>query len=372
MRHLSLMLVLMLVALATGGCAHQPATSVLVNHQVLATALSGETLGLSWQPDSLPEYPLFELSPAMKDFATAAVAGERTPFTRARALHNALLKPVARGGAGLRYDAETTGTPLEAFTSGRVNCVSFTLLYVNMARHVGLKAVVNEVDLPPNWDMRNDNTYLLLRHINTKVLLGRRDVLVVDLEMARYNPSWPQRIISDQLAAAQFYNNRAMEAVTRQDITEGFLHLRKALLLEEEQSYIWNNFGTLLRRANLLAQAEAAYLQGLALDHNDMTIINNLMVFYDYTGQPELAASYGRMAENYHRTNPFYRYSLAMASMENGDLVVARSRILEAINMRKDEPLFYELAAAIYLALDQQEEADRMQAKSRHYRNTGV
>lgn len=365
--------ILSLAFISLAGCSHQPVANIdAANPDKLQRALSGEAMSLQWTAESLPTYHLFSLTPEMKVFAEQAVSRQRTPYLRAQALHAALLKPKAKGGAGLRYQGYVTGTPVEAFASGDVNCVSFTLLYVAMARHVGLNAAVNEVDLPMSWDMRNNNTFLLLRHVNAKVRLGRDDALVVDLDMARYNPTYPQRTISDDLAAAQFYNNRAMEQVTRDNLADGFFHLRKALLLEEDQSYIWNNFGTLLRRANLLEEAEAAYLHGLALNSRDLTIINNLMILYRYTGVPEKAEQYVRLAENYHRNNPFYRYSMAMESMENGDLTSARTRILEAINMRKNEPMFYDLAAAIYLALDDADEADRMQAKSRHFKNSGV
>lgn len=368
-----LFIIFSLVCFSLAGCSHQPVAGIeRADQKKLQLALSGDAMALSWAPETLPAYDLFALTPDMKNFAEQSVKGQRSTFMRAQALHSALLKPKSRGGAGLRYQGYVTGTPAEAFANGDVNCVSFTLLYVAMARHVGINAQVNEVDLPMSWDMRNNNTFLLLRHVNVKVRLGRDDALVVDLDMARYNPTYPQRTISDDLAAAQFYNNRAMEQVTRDNLSDGFFHLRKALLLEDGQSYIWNNFGTLLRRANLLEEAEAAYLHGLSLNARDMTIINNLMILYRYNGMPEKAEQYVRLAENYHRNNPFYRYSMAMESMENGDLTSARTRILEAINMRKNEPMFYDLAAAIYLALDDADEADRMQAKSRHFKNSGV
>src|SRR5690606_22445049 len=137
-----------------------------------------------------------------------------------------------------------TNTPQQAFDTGQVNCVSFTFLYVAMARHLGLDARVNEVDIPPSWDLREREAFLFLRHVNAKIRLGINDYLVLDLEMERYSPAFAQRLISENRAAAQFYNNRGMELLVDKQLESSFLYLRKALQLDDQQSYIWSNLGT--------------------------------------------------------------------------------------------------------------------------------
>jgi Flp pilus assembly protein TadD len=140
------------------------------------------------------------------------------------------------------------------------------------------------VDLPPSWDLRNRDAFLFLRHVNAKVKLGHSDVVVIDLEMDRYSPAYEQRFISEALVTAQFYNNRGMELSAAGDVKQGFLHLRKALLLDDQQSYIWSNFGTLYHRQGLLPEAEAAYLYGLSLAADDLTIMTNLSTLYRRMG----------------------------------------------------------------------------------------
>src|SRR5690606_10983671 len=201
--------------------------------------LTGEQiLGHHWAAEELPEHNLFLITEEMQDFAERAVSQKRRDFGRAEALQRALLLPPSKGGLGLVYNAEITQTPIDAFASRRINCVSFTFMYVALARHVGLDAYINEVDLPPSWDLRNKDAFLFLRHVNAKVKLPQKDTVVIDLEMDRYSPAYNQRFISEDLAAAQFYNNRGMELAAAGDVKRAFLHLRKALLLDNRQSYI--------------------------------------------------------------------------------------------------------------------------------------
>src|SRR5690606_27935437 len=230
-------------------------------------------LGRHWLPEELPTYDLFMLTPEMREFAERAVSKQTRDFGRAEALQRALLLPVDQGGLGIIYNSELTETPAAAFAQRRVNCVSFTFMYVALARHVGLDAFINEVDLPPSWNLRSADAFLFLRHINVKIKLAHREEVVIDLEMDRYSSAYRQRHISEDLASAQFYSNRGMELSAAGDVQRSFLYLRKALLLDGGQSYMWSNFATLYRRQGFFPEAEAAYLYGLSLNANDLTII---------------------------------------------------------------------------------------------------
>lgn len=348
--------------LAGSSLKHKP------DSDTLKLALSGALLlGEHWQTEHLPEQELFSLTPEMETFAETVVHTKQRRFERAQALQRALLLPVAEGGRGITYTAIRTGTPAEAFSERQVNCVSFTLLYVAMARHIGLPAYINEVDLPPSWDLRNRDAYLFLRHINAKVKLSRSDAVVIDLEMGRYHPTYEQRVISESLAAAQFYNNRGMELSAAGDAKQGFLYLRKALLLHDRQSYIWGNLGTLYQRQGMFDVAEAAYLYGLSLDAHDLTIMTNLSSLYHRMNRPEQATYYYAQAEQHRAKNPYFHYSSASYALDEGKLVKALSLIKQAIRQRAKEPRFYQLAAEIYERLGNAEQATAMREKMVHF-----
>lgn len=216
-------------------------------NEPLTRALSGElVLGQPVNMRDLPDVDVFLLTPEMKAFAENAVAKYKRADKRAEAIHYALMEISAVGGRGITYSADITATGAQAFEQREANCLSYTLLYTAMARHVGLDAQVNEVLLPPTWDMKNANSYLFMRHVNVKVIMPKTilrfaalqegkivDVgdVIVDLELRRFRNRYQQTLIDDVQTAAQYYNNRGMELSSSGDQKNAFLHLRKALSL---------------------------------------------------------------------------------------------------------------------------------------------
>ncbi|MGD8174730.1 hypothetical protein [Marinimicrobium sp. ARAG 43.8] len=256
--------------------------------------LSGEQVPGVGENDRPARYDLMALSPPMRTLAQELMRQHRRPDERAEALHRALLAAPLYGGQGMRYTALNTSTAQDAFRTRSVNCLSFTLIYVAMAREMGLDVRVNDVRVPPTWEWREGEPFVLFRHVNAKVMLRGGEQLVVDLEMQRYSPAYSQELIGDRLVAAQFYNNRGMELVAEGELADGFLHLRQALALDDQQSYIWNNLGTLYNRLEEGRLAELAYLQGLSLDLTDLTLMSNLDSLYRQRGDREKAAYFSQ------------------------------------------------------------------------------
>ncbi len=337
--------------------------------QDLRPILSGELL-FDEPPSSaeLPSYDLMTLSPMMRVVAEEVALQHRHSAERAEALHRALLSSPMVGGLGMRYTALNTTTAARAFERREVNCLSFTLMYVAMARHIGLKAGVNDVQVPPTWDMRDNESFLLFRHVNAKVMLPRGDELVLDLEMERYSPVYDQRVIGDRQVEAQFYNNLGMERVALGDRHSGFLHLRKALQMDDQQSHIWNNLGTLYKRMGEHEAAETAYLQGLTLAPGDLPLMSNLSSLYEARGEPEKAAHFLQRVREHRNSNPYYLYSLAQEQLAQGNVAQAERYLELAMARQNEDPRFYTLAAEIYEQRALPERAERMRRKAEQRR----
>jgi Flp pilus assembly protein TadD len=345
----------------------------------IARALSGELiLGRVYTESELPNTDLFGLSAEMRRFVDETTAGQRTYDSKAEAIHNALLNPTSGGGRGITYSAETTNTGIDAFEARQANCLSYTLLYVAMAKYAGLDAYFNEVMLPPTWDMRGDDTYLFMRHMNARVIIPKFfrtltkvvDVgdaqatdIIVDLEMRRYRSTYKQHRLSNDQAASQYYSNRGMELAAKGDTKAAFLHLRKALSLAENSSYIWSNMGSLYRRLGFFPEAEAVYLQGLAVGPNDYTVMHNLTGLYKAMGNKEMETFYRDKVRRHRAANPYYQYKVAQDWMADGDYLKARANIEKALEREKNEPRFYRLAAEIYDYLKEPEKAAAVRKK---------
>ena len=343
----------------------------------LAKELSGELiLGRPYRPEELPNANLFGLTQEMQAFAEAAVASHSGSDAKAEALHKALIGRTSEGGRGITYSAYDTITGIDAFESRQANCISYTLLYVAMARHIGLNAEVNEVMLPPTWDMREGDTYLLMRHVNAKVFIPRRnrsavqvfstaDVsdIVVDLEMRRYRADYKQQVINQSLVAAQFYSNRGMELAAEGNTRDAFLYLRKALVMSQKPSYIWSNFGSFYRRQKMLPEAEAIYLHGLKINPRDYTIMHNLAGLYKDMGNVEQSEYYQKRVRQYRNANPYYMYRRAQEMLEKNDLEKAAQLIRKAIKKEPSEIRFYQLGVKIFDAMGDKDNAETMRSK---------
>lgn len=353
-------------------------TPFLADKGPLTQALSGELiLGRSYKAEELPNVDLFGLTPEMKAFAESATDQVRQLDSKAEALHLALMTSAGAGGRGVTYSAYYTNTGIDAFEQRQANCLSYTLMYVAMARHLGLKAEVNEVMLPPTWDMRAGDTYLFMRHVNAKVFMPHKrslpwvkvmstaDVrdIVVDLEMRRFRAHYKQHVIDKDLVAAQFYSNRGMELAAEGKTTEAFLYLRKALLMSEKPSYIWSNFGSFYRRHKHYAEAEAIYLHGLAINPRDYTIMHNLAGMYQELGNVEKHQEYRQRVRQHRNANPYYMYKRAEEFVASGDDAKALAVLKKALKKEKGEQRFYRLAAEIYERKGDTHNAEEMRDK---------
>jgi Flp pilus assembly protein TadD len=337
----------------------------------LEAALTGRPiLGRDFVVEDLPNFDLFALSPEMMTFAELSVKSAATPFQKVKALHHALLLPANAGGLGISYNALSTQVPVSTFQQRQANCLSYTLLYVALARHLGLNAYVNDVEIPPTWGLRTQGSFLFLHHVNVIVLAPRdnelkqsSDHIVIDLEMSRYKSTYPQHFISDQIAAAQFYSNSGMEKAAEGNMKEAFLYLRKALQEDDRQSYLWNNLGSIFQRENNLREAEVIYLHGLSLNKQDLPIMNNLSRLYKTMGNKKQEAIFYKLAEQYRQSNPYYYYSIALSAFEGGDYDQALHFVKHAIERDKKEPRFYQLAASVYEQLGQLSMTESMNKK---------
>ncbi len=369
---MSLRCILLATAVSLSACAHleplpewvQTPTSQNLDHVLSWEELFDDTIPHT----PVPDYRLFELTPEMRLLADELALQHRNASARAEALHQLLLSSPMTGGLGMRYSALETATAREAFEDRRINCLSFTLMYVAMARHMGLNAEVNDVQIPPSWDLRDDETFLLFRHVNAKVMLPFGDQLVIDLEMERYSPMYEQTVIDDQRVAAQFYNNRGMELIAEGQRRAGFLHLREALSLDPQQSFVWNNLGTLYRREGLQREAEIAYLQGLTLTPTDLTLMSNLSSLYQSSGDEEKADYFYQRARAHRNSNPYYLYSLAQDQLAEGNLAEAERYLKAAMDQEHQEPRFYTLAAEIYDRRELPDKAEAMREKAQRWK----
>jgi tetratricopeptide (TPR) repeat protein len=300
------------------------------------------------------------LSPEMRDFLDKHVDRKGTDKVK---LHQLVSAIVEEDTFGLVYD-DRTRTASETFHARRGNCLSFSNMFVAMARDVGLKVQFQEVDVPPDWTLDKD-TYVLNQHVNVYVDLEKAGTRVVDFNIADFKTSYEMRKIPGPRALAHYYNNIGVERMQAGDTASALSCFRRAIADGERQfSPAWTNLGTLYLRAGHPAHAEAAYLQAVKANGSDLVALSDLARLYERMGERERAAAYRKKVVNHRWQNPYYRFELARHAYTAKDFDAAVGHLNYAIRKRPKEDQFYFLLGACYLEKGDKRAAERWLAKA--------
>ena len=331
--------------------------------------LAGTALGLGPDPPAtVSNDEVMALSDEMREFLKNHVSKRAGDPVKLRQLSNAVF---SKDSFGLEYD-ENTRTAAENFRTRRGNCLSFTFMFVVLARGVGLDASFQEVEIPPEWTFAKD-TYILNRHINIHIDfdVGVIPAKVVDFNIADFSTNYDMRIVSDERALAHFFNNIGAELMQHGEMTAAFYAFRRAIA-EYDWSFApaWDSLGTLYRRKGLAYHAEAAFLQALEIDRSDLTAMNNLTALYDRRGEPKLAARYRNKVNSHRKRNPYYRFQLARVAYHAEDYGLAIDHLKYAMRKQREEDRFCALLGMVYLQMGDEEKSRHWMARAEKYADT--
>ena len=335
-----------LLVLLLAACSQQPLTSLNTSPSAINELLEGKALIRAGYSKGYvpPEENVLALSEEMRAFLKHYVPSKGSRQQKLDALLYALMH---KGTLGIDYNPASTYTARDTFENQSGNCVGFSVLFVAMARELGLSVKFNKVEIPPVWGFQGKSTFLFYKHINSIVKLGPGVDKVVDINIQRYQHHYRQKKLNDNEAMAQYFNNRGVDYLLAKDYASAFNYFRKGLSLDHKAEYIWSSLGTLYRRAGLLSDAEAAYLQGLTFDSRNLVILNNLSHLYKAQGRYEVAEKYRRRVESARKNNPYYRFALAQKAFANNNYDEAMREIEVALKKKKREHQFWYLAARI-------------------------
>jgi Flp pilus assembly protein TadD len=346
------------LAVVVAGAVPGPARAAGIGADEL---LAAELLGAAADPPGLvTAAEILAPSPEMRAFVEANVNPMATAVFRLQQLIDAIMSTAS---FGLEYE-ETTRTAAETFRLHRGNCMSFSSMFVALAREAGLDVEFQEVDIPPDWSMGKD-LFVLNRHINVRVNLGAGGVHVVDFNIGDFRSTYEVRPVIDRRAHAHFFNNLGVEAMQDGDVVSAVALLRSAITRGDgDFSPAWTNLGTLYRRAGHLAHAEAAYLEALEADKRDEVAISNLVALYEMLGEGSKAEEYRKRAEEHRLQNPYYRFALAREAFFARDWDSAIEHLRQATRRERAEDQFYFLLGMSHLMKGEEKEARRWLAKA--------
>jgi len=307
--------------------------------------LSGRAIfGESIDTADIPDPGMFELDDDMRAFVAEHVDNARADRDRMRRLLRAMIET---GLMSLDYNDARTKTARETFHDRVGNCMSFTSMFVALAREANLDVPFQTVDIPPVWYSDSD-LVILNNHVNTLVKQNFDSRVVVDFNLTGLKGDYESREVSDDYALALYYNNIAMDALRAGDNKKSFKLLKKSIETYREIAGNWANLGVIYARNNQSNHAIKAYSIALELDKDHRPSLSNLAALYQNMGDQDTAEYYARQIVRYQNRNPYYHYYQALDAYNVNDLKEAAKRLKRAFRIHSNEHKFYFLQGLIH------------------------
>jgi Flp pilus assembly protein TadD len=333
-----------------------PRQPLLTEHELLFGAAAVEP---SDPPVVLSSDEAFGLDDGMRAFVATHVY-KKAPHERLAQLLGAMKE---RGLASLAYDDGITQTARATFYAGSANCLSFTMLFVALAREAGLRVTYQEVDVPPTWS-KNAEVVVVRSHINALVNTRSGTDYIIDFNLEDFRETYSRRRVRDEYAQSLFYNNLAAEALVRRDYDSSFRYLRQALHLDAGSTAAWSNLGLWYLRMGHHDYAESAYLQAADKDANDPTVLTNLTALYATLGRQDVVDAYRQRIRAYQQRNPYFHFAMAQAAYEQRRFDAALTAVRQAVRLKADDYEFHRLRGLVYLEMGKRAAAEQSFARA--------
>lgn len=354
------------------------------------------SIGYSFeQPD------LFSLPDSYKKDLDAIMARSETEWER----YTSMRSWINRRFSNFDFDVTETYTLSELSNNRKINCLSFSALFVAVARYLDISADFQLVIAQPYWDKEGEN-WINNQHINVTGMVERpvsvpvpnwerpvsslgawefpvvrrtgivhralNETTVNQHYTADVNPAVVSmqartRILSEREVLSLFYSNKSVESLLNDDLSLSYYYTKLALQTDAGSVVAWNNLGVLYNRVKQSRLSIAAYERAIALDDEMFTAKSNLANSYRAVGEVGRAVVLEREVENFREQNPYYHSSLAEARMSEGDYRKAIDHLRTALDQKHNEHFFYHLMAQANLQLGDMDAVVENLGRARRY-----
>ena len=316
--------------------------------------LSGEIIfGEHVDTADIPDPGLFELDDDMRAFVAEHVGRGSADRGRMRSLLSGMIKT---GLMSLDYNDTKTKTARQTFHDRVGNCMSFTALFVALAREANLDVAFQTVDIPPIWYADSD-LVIVNNHVNAVVKANFESRTIVDFNVTELKGDYNTTEVSDDYAHSLYFNNVAMDALRAKEHFKSFKLLKKSFEIYPSIADSWANLGVIYSRNKQYDYAIKAYSVALELEKNHRPALTNLAALYRNVGEPKLANYYSRKINRYQNRNPYYHYYHALNAYNKDDFDEASKHLKRAFRIFSEEHKFYQLQGLIYERLGDTEMA---------------
>ena len=250
-------------------------------------------------------------------------------------------------GLGMTYVETANLTVAQAYEARTANCLTFTLLFLALAKEAGLEATPQEIEQILGF-RQADGTLYLSNHVNASVRVGSRRYTVDVAGDQIIQRDRPKPITTTRLIA-HYYNNLAVERLAAGDYPAASSLLDIAIGLDPAYAGYWSNAGVVHTRGGDPETGRNDYRQALALDPDNTNALFNLAGLAARTGDRALEAEYRKRLAKLERNDPFHAFVQALTAENAGDLARATRFYRRAVDLRPQEHRFHSALANAYL-----------------------
>lgn len=297
------------------------ATSLLLCAAACASAPRGAELVVSELRDrglsaSLAE-PLV-IDAEMRDWVRHRIGYVGPQHERVRQLLHEIL---TRQGVPFRYVRGSTTSARDAWSTGAANCLTFSHLFVGLAREIGLGVYYLRVRDLATFD-RQEGLIVASEHVTAAYGPGAQRLVLEfsDRPVKQYTEVEP---ISDLTALALHYSNQGAELIRSDNVREARERLDLAVKIDPDLGDAWLNLGVARRRLGDLEGAESAYRRALEVTPEMVSAFHNLAALLETLGRRDEASELVVLAAGAGTRNPWTLLAL-------GDLALRNDRLPEA------------------------------------------
>jgi tetratricopeptide (TPR) repeat protein len=292
------------------------------------------------------EVDILALSPEMGRFLARRIKPGLVRSVRLQALLDVIFSD---DGLKITYGNSRTRTAIETFEERSGNCLSFTLMFVAMARHLGLRAYFREVDEVTSWDQRGE-VVITERHMFAEVEADN-NVVQVDFLPAGAKVYRATRRVGTPRVYAHYYSNLGVEKLTAGRAVESIALFERALEHDPQFSQALVNLGVAHRHTGQPRRAEESLLRALELDSRELAAASNLASLYLAQGRRAEAEPLLERVEGHLRRNPFHHFRQGLQASRDQRWEAAIGHVREAIRRFPREALFHVELAQLQLRL---------------------
>ena len=327
------------------GCAsqkHQPKHSD-ANHQQWVQSIVNYKHNTEHSVDTQALIAAAPISDEMRSI----VLNKFSHLNKRDAAQSLALWLMSEDGHNMQYDLHADLFPIDAFEQKRGNCLSFTILLVNLADVLGIKLQYNNVHIPNTWGLGSEQQeFVLFRHINA-VKHSNKETKIYDLAIEQYDYGFPQKIISETEAIASLHSNISTQKFQAKDYKSAKHHISYAISLYPKNPDFWVNLGVVYKKSGQIINAERSFLHALSINDTDSLAASNLENLYRAQEQFSKAEYYAKLAAKARLKNPYVHYQLATNHLKNKRFNLARKSISKAKKLHNQDPRFFILSSII-------------------------